>query len=60
MSNFFDLWRTFTCGQLEKLLTLEYPQSNLPHLLRPTDEGLRPIEFIEAAPPIDSSGSTSP
>lgn len=50
MSNFFELWRAYTCGQLEKLLHTEYPQSNLPHILRPTDAGLNPIEFVETAP----------
>ncbi|MEI8372464.1 MAG: pilus assembly protein TadG-related protein [Planctomycetota bacterium] len=29
MSQFSGLWRSFTCGYLEKLLTEEYPRSNL-------------------------------
>lgn len=38
MSQFGNLWRIFTCGQLRHLLEVEYPQDNLPHLLR-TDFG---------------------
>jgi len=39
MSQFSNLWRIFTCGQLEKLLNEEYPRTNLPHLIRtPTTE----------------------
>jgi hypothetical protein len=43
MSQFINLWRIFTCGQLTRLLYDEYPESNLPHLLRPTDTGLDPL-----------------
>ncbi len=32
-SQFYRLWMIFTCGQLQKLLA-EYPQTNLPHILR--------------------------
>jgi hypothetical protein len=39
MSQFFDLWRVYTCGQLEKLLLIEYPLTNLPHIMRLTDTG---------------------
>jgi len=39
MSQFFDLWQVFTCGQLEKLLLIEYPLTNLPHMMRLTDSG---------------------
>lgn len=38
MCQFGSLWRSFTCGQLRKLLEVEYPSANLPHLLR-TDGG---------------------
>jgi hypothetical protein len=34
MSQFGGLWRSFTCGQLEKLLEDEYPETNLPHVIR--------------------------
>ena len=30
MSQFSNLWRSFTCGYLEHLLNVEYPQKNLP------------------------------
>lgn len=36
MSQFGRLWRGFTCGQLEKLLEEEYPDSNLPFVIRYT------------------------
>lgn len=34
MCQFGSLWRSFTCGQLRQLLEVEYPNANLPHLLR--------------------------
>ncbi|MGQ0633849.1 MAG: TadE/TadG family type IV pilus assembly protein [Planctomycetaceae bacterium] len=34
LSQFFGLWQTFTCGQLMRLLNEEYPDSNLPYILR--------------------------
>jgi hypothetical protein len=34
MSQFANLWRGFTCGELDKLLDDEYPNSNLPHMIR--------------------------
>lgn len=34
MSQFGNLWRIFTCGQLRRLLEQEYPNDNLPHMLR--------------------------
>lgn len=38
-SQFGNLWRIFTCGQLDKLLNEEYPETNLPHLIRtPVDQ----------------------
>ena len=33
MSQFGAFWRSFTCGQLERLLEKEYPSRNLPHVL---------------------------
>jgi hypothetical protein len=34
MSQFSNLWRGFTCGQLDKLLDDEYPERNLPYQIR--------------------------
>ncbi|MGO9112189.1 MAG: Tad domain-containing protein [Thermoguttaceae bacterium] len=34
MSQFAGLWRSFTCGYLEKLLNVEYPHTNLPMVIR--------------------------
>lgn len=34
MSQFGVLWRGFTCGQLDKLLNQDYPNSNLPFQIR--------------------------
>jgi Flp pilus assembly protein TadG len=34
MSQFGNLWRGFTCGQLNKLLEEDYPDTNLPHVIR--------------------------
>jgi hypothetical protein len=33
MSQFAGLWRSFACGYLEHLLTVEYPKSNLPMVI---------------------------
>jgi len=35
MSQFAGLWRSFTCGYLDSLLNAEYPDRNLPVLIRP-------------------------
>lgn len=37
MSTYFHLWRITTCGQLERLLNIEYPVTNVPMLLRFTN-----------------------
>lgn len=34
MSQFYQLWCNYTCGQLDKLLNEEFPQTNLPFVLR--------------------------
>ncbi|MBN2024817.1 MAG: Tad domain-containing protein [Pirellulales bacterium] len=34
MGQFGRLWRHFTCAQLEHLLEVEYPTTNLPHVIR--------------------------
>ena len=39
MSLYFYFWRIATCGHLEDLLTLEYPDSNLPMVLRKAQNG---------------------
>ncbi len=39
MSRFSHLWRIFTCAELEHLLNEEYPQTNLPMMIRFTDAG---------------------
>ncbi len=33
MSQFSNIWRSFTCGYLEHLLNVEYPKSNLPMVI---------------------------
>jgi hypothetical protein len=37
LSNYGPLWRMATCAQLERLLTFEYPFTNLPMVLRESD-----------------------
>jgi hypothetical protein len=37
MSTYFHLWRIATCGQLERLLNIEYPVTNVPMQLRFTE-----------------------
>lgn len=39
MSRFSHLWRIFTCAELDRLLNEEYPQTNLPMMIRLTDFG---------------------
>ncbi len=46
MSQFANLWRSFTCGQLEKLLD-EYPDTNLPQVLRRRPAGMRQNDYLE-------------
>ncbi len=40
MSRFSHLWRIFTCAELEVLLEKEYPQTNLPMMIRLPDTGV--------------------
>ena len=40
MSQYINLFRTFACGQLDRLLNEEYPVTNLPHMMRLTEGGL--------------------
>jgi hypothetical protein len=47
MSQFGSLWRSFTCGQLEKLLNEEYPDRNLLHMIRePPAEGSSQAAYL--------------
>jgi len=39
MSNYINLFRIFSCGQLDALLEMEYPDTNLPHVLRELRHG---------------------
>ena len=39
MSAYFHFWRIATCGQLERLLNVEYPVTNVPMILRFTQDG---------------------
>lgn len=49
MSQFSALWRGFTCGYLEQLLNEEYPDRNLPFVLRKDSmEELYPNEYLES------------
>ena len=45
MSAYFHLWRIATCGQLERLLNIEYPVTNVPMLLRFTNVD-EPMEHL--------------
>jgi len=38
MCQFAALWRSFTCGYLNRLLNQEYPYANLPMLIQPPEE----------------------
>lgn len=40
LSQFNNLWRILTCAHLEQLLNEEYPDVNLPMMIRLSDEGL--------------------
>ena len=58
MSVFYNLWRIATCAHLEDLLTVEYPLTNLPMVMRRTDDGrvmerlIRGAEMLIPAMPI--------
>lgn len=53
MSAFFPLWRMATCGQLERLLNIEYPVTNVPMQLRRTPDGPGMEEQLQAAEQFD-------
>lgn len=52
MSQFINLWRIFTCGQLNKLLCQEYPQANVPHVIRLTEAGAEPAMLRRMGNPL--------
>ena len=43
MSQFSNLWRIFTCGQLTRLLEEEYPRTNLPFQIRDEREDISDV-----------------
>ncbi len=47
MSQFAALWRSFTCGYLTELLENEYPEVNLPFVLRRRDEQLSDNVYLD-------------
>ena len=53
MSAFFPMWRMATCGQLQRLLNVEYPVTNVPMQLRRTPDGPSMEEFIQQAENFD-------
>lgn len=49
MSQFNGLWRTYTCGNMMRLLNDEYPYTNLPHLIRTEEwEITDPTDHLDA------------
>ena len=49
MSQFGTLWRGFTCGQLDKLLNQDYPNTNLPFVIRtPPNQSGDKNPYLEA------------
>lgn len=59
MSQFANIYRIFACAQLEQLLTVDFPNTNLPHMLRvPATPSQRPYGVPdETAQPTDYSPS---
>jgi hypothetical protein len=47
MSQFVNLWRGFTCAKLNHLLDVEFPQTNLPHMLRAPTEGWTQQQYLD-------------
>jgi hypothetical protein len=46
-SQFLNLWRGITCAKLNQLLEVDYPTTNLPHMLRQPLEGETQQEFLD-------------
>lgn len=55
MSQYFPLYHAFACGQLMRLLNEEYPQSNLPHMIRLAPNGLDPNRFRDCTDCLDAA-----
>ncbi|MDB5340098.1 MAG: hypothetical protein JWN70_5717 [Planctomycetaceae bacterium] len=47
MSQFINLWRGFTQAKLTLLLEQEYPNTNLPHMIRMQDPGITQQQYLE-------------
>jgi hypothetical protein len=48
MCQFSALWRSFTCGYLQHLLNVEYPDTNLPQVIRnPEDQSAGMNSYLE-------------
>ncbi|MDB5386393.1 MAG: hypothetical protein JWM11_2039 [Planctomycetaceae bacterium] len=47
MSQFINLWKGFTCAKLNQLLDVEFPQTNLPHMLRTATPGTSQQEYLD-------------
>lgn len=56
MSRFGDLWRIAVRGQLDRLLTIDYPLSNIPFQIRHMEGGTHPRKM----PDLQRSGSWVP
>jgi hypothetical protein len=46
MSQFVNLWRGFTCAKLNQLLDVEFPRTNLPHMLRAAAPGATQQQYL--------------
>lgn len=57
MSAYFHLWRIATCGQLNQLLDIEYPVTNVPMMLRHTQDGVPMEALIRRAESPDGDNS---
>jgi len=49
LSRFNDLWRGYTCGHLTKLLNEEYPDRNLPFMIRTEEREVLDIQSAQNA-----------
>ncbi len=59
MSVYFNLWRIATCAHLEELLTVEYPLTNLPMVMRRTEDGRVMERLIRGAEVVDPQTTLS-
>ncbi len=58
MSQFINLFRGFTCAKLAHLLNEEFPQSNLPHMLRQPLSRTDRAVFVQV-PDLDGAGNVT-